>query len=265
MAVSFYSGLDLGKQSDHAAFVLNEPDCTNWPPIHRIRTVKLWELGTKYETIQNELREMCAARKLTVNHMMAVEVNGPGVPVVEKMMDIMPCEVQPIFTAGGAGITNGPDDVLHVSKGQVLVSTIQAVLGENRLRIAPVYWRDELYRQLEVFGVKISKAGNEQFEAIGEAHDDMVMALALALFISEHFAGMGRQRMEMVPADIMPAEKTARALGSVASLRQPAHQNEWAKLAGPLQAGADISRAIFGPGGRPTTRDRMPFGRFRRG
>lgn len=263
--MALFSGLDLGKMTDNAAWMLDDPDVSVWPPIHRIRSIKLWEIGTKYEVVQLDLKNFITRRKIE-GHKMAVEINGPGVPVVETMMDSMPADIQPIFTCGGSGVTNGPDDTLHVAKGQVLIATVQAVLVSDRLRVANVFWREELYRQLEVFGVKISKAGNEQFEAIGEAKDDMVMSLALTLFIAEHFSGIGRDQLAMIPAAVPPADKMLRAAGT--AVAPHVAQNEWARLAGPVDRHSAISRAIFGPGGRPTSIDRIDItggrGRVRR-
>jgi hypothetical protein len=246
-----YSGLDLGQQKDNAAFVLNDPDCSVWPPIHRIISIKMWELGTRYEQIEVDLRDMIVARKLP-RHRMGVEINGPGPRVVESMQHMMPADVEPIYTCGGSGITVGPEGYLHIAKGQILISTLMAAMVSNRIQVAEnIFWQEELYRQLEVFGIKISKAGNEQFEAIGEAKDDLVLALSFAIVLAEHFGSMGKEQLRMVAAaGTPPADKLQRALGGLLLPQQTA-ANEWTRVAGSMNRNESISRAIFGPSGRP--------------
>jgi hypothetical protein len=72
---------------------------------------------------------------------------------------------------------------LHVPK-QDLVSRIQALLQSGRLLIAEALpLRAELERELEGFRAKTSAAGRTTYEALTErVHDDLVLALALALW-----------------------------------------------------------------------------------
>ena len=231
--MALFGGLDLGQQRDNAAFILNNPDCSVWPPVHRIQVIKMWELGTRYEQIELDLKTMIEARKIE-GFTLGVEINGPGPRVVEAMQTMMPAKIEPIFTCGGSGITTGPEGYMHIAKGQILISSVQAALVSDRIRIANVFWREELYRQLEVFGVKISKAGNEQFEAIGDAKDDLVLALSFAIVLAEHFSSHGPDAsFQTVGQPSLPPEKAQRALG----ILQTADRN--------------ISRGIFGPMGRP--------------
>lgn len=238
--MALFGGLDLGQMTDHAAFVLNSPDCSVWPPIHRIQTIKMWELGTRYEQIEQDLKAMIEGRKLSGLITMGVEINGPGPRVVEAMQTMMPARIEPIFTCGGAGITTGPEGYLHIAKGQILISSVQAALCSDRIKIANTYWREELYRQLEVFGVKISKAGNEQFEAIGEAKDDIVLALSFAIVLAEHYGSMGRDQITLISGEQLPQAKLQKAMGTHISLVK-------------TQQTSQLSRAIFGANGRPST------------
>ncbi|MGH7861412.1 MAG: hypothetical protein ACREOS_04150, partial [Candidatus Dormibacteraceae bacterium] len=66
-----------------------------------------------------------------------------------------------------------------------LVSRVLALLEERRLEIsAELPLRDKLVQELTDFRVKISAAGRDTFEARTEgAHDDLVSALCLALWI----------------------------------------------------------------------------------
>jgi len=88
---------------------------------------------------------------------------------------------------GKLTITGGRETSRHgpgwsVPKGE-LVSKLQALLHAGELRIAaslpdaPV-----LLRELQDFRVRFSDAGNATFNAREGAHDDLVLALALAVF-----------------------------------------------------------------------------------
>jgi hypothetical protein len=66
-----------------------------------------------------------------------------------------------------------------------MVSRMQALLQSERLKIAKIPFRDVLVKELESFRVKVSAAGNEQFEAWRESdHDDLVFALGMAVWMA---------------------------------------------------------------------------------
>jgi hypothetical protein len=64
----------------------------------------------------------------------------------------------------------------------------QALLSSRRLKIAKELAEAELLvAELTAFSAKITLAGNETFEAWRERdHDDMVLAVALALWLAEN-------------------------------------------------------------------------------
>ena len=60
-------------------------------------------------------------------------------------------------------------------------------LQSGRLRIgATLPYAATLQKELRDFRVKISKAANETYDAREGAHDDLVLSLAVALFVAEH-------------------------------------------------------------------------------
>jgi len=69
-----------------------------------------------------------------------------------------------------------------VPKGE-LVSKLQALLHSGDLRIAnSLPDAAVLARELQDFRVRFTEAGNATFNAREGAHDDLVLALALAVF-----------------------------------------------------------------------------------
>ena len=67
-------------------------------------------------------------------------------------------------------------------------SVLQAGLSGRRLKIAEGLPHAEiLVGELTTFSTKITQAGNETFEAWRERdHDDMVLAVAMALWLAEN-------------------------------------------------------------------------------
>jgi hypothetical protein len=60
-------------------------------------------------------------------------------------------------------------------------------LQSGRLRIgARLPHGATLQKELRDFRIKISKAANETYDAREGAHDDLVLSLAVALFVAEH-------------------------------------------------------------------------------
>jgi hypothetical protein len=68
-----------------------------------------------------------------------------------------------------------------------LVSTLQVLLAARRLQVAPrLAEAQTLVRELLNFQVKVTRAAYETFGSSGEGqHDDLVLALALALWSAE--------------------------------------------------------------------------------
>jgi hypothetical protein len=69
----------------------------------------------------------------------------------------------------------------------LLVGQVQRLLQSGHLRIgAKLPYAGMLQKELRDFRVKISKAANETYDARESTHDDLVLSLAIALFVAEH-------------------------------------------------------------------------------
>lgn len=95
--------------------------------------------------------------------------------------------LRPVTITAGSGAT-AVGAGFRVAKKQ-LVSILQVVLQSDpgRLRIDPsMKFAKTLVDELSNFKVKITEAANESFEAWRERdHDDLVLALAIAIWVSE--------------------------------------------------------------------------------
>lgn len=182
-------GLDLGQSSDYSALVVAERlDVEPREPGARLgerRDVvhaQRWTLGTPYPAIVAAVVELLDQPELD-SAPLIVDSTGVGRGVVDLFREAHRdghLSRYPIpVTITAASAANG----LHVPK-QDLVSRIQALLQTGRLLIREAMpLRDQLERELAGFSAKTSASGRTTYEALTERiHDDLVMALALAVW-----------------------------------------------------------------------------------
>ncbi len=174
---TYFTGLDLGQSQDFSALVTLE--CTG--DRFDARHIHRWELGTPYPTVVEDLRDWFARQPLH-RTTLVVDATGVGRPVVDMIAEAgLPATVE-AFTIT-AGFTPGDKTVPKKD----LVGSVQAALQTRRLRFAAsLPLRPVLERELETFRVKVTADRNETFSAWRERdHDDLVLALALALWYGE--------------------------------------------------------------------------------
>ena len=95
----------------------------------------------------------------------------------------------PVVITGGA-TESRVNGTFRVAKLH-LASVLTEVLENGRLKIAEMPLRKWLVEELKTFSVKITKAGNETFEAMKDnLHDDGACALALGCWAAERFGGL---------------------------------------------------------------------------
>jgi hypothetical protein len=107
-----------------------------------------------------------------------------GAPVVDifKQAEIN-ADLKPILIHGGDHAVN-EDGVWRVPK-RGLVGVCQVALQTGRLKIASELPDvGVLTQELQNFQVKISESGFDSYEARTGAHDDLVLSLAMALWLA---------------------------------------------------------------------------------
>lgn len=113
---------------------------------------------------------------------MLVDYTGVGRPVLDMFAGRRLLRMaQGVVITGGREVSGNRTGWL-VPKGE-LVSKLQALLHSGDLRIAASLPNAAvLARELQDFRVRFTEAGNATFNAREGAHDDLVLALALAVF-----------------------------------------------------------------------------------
>jgi hypothetical protein len=115
---------------------------------------------------------------------LAVDETGVGSPVVDLFRQAkLPVELFPVHITGGA--TENYDKGVYYVPKRDLVSVVQVALQTDKLKIAnSLPEAATLVRELQDFEIKITDAANDTYGAwrVG-AHDDLVLAVAMALYI----------------------------------------------------------------------------------
>ena len=207
---SLFSGLDLGQTSDPSAMAVLEkvymPDPARpgqWVSLYAVRHLKRWPLGTGYPQIVDDLVGLFGAPPLA-GTALAIDQTGVGRPVVDMVRRArVGARLWPVTITAGHTAAAGEEGEWTVPKKD-LVGTVQALLGQRRLKIAPALAEAEmLAKELSNFQMKITLAANEVFGAWREGqHDDLVLAVATAAWVGERCGTPGGWVSDDVPDDL---------------------------------------------------------------
>lgn len=224
--VTFISGLDLGKLSDPTAYAClrrttkieeSLPDplrtrpedeplwMTDKPVTKRVNHYGLvrlerFDLGTKYDKITERLIDLYAVPPL-MRTVLVPDKTGVGEAVCDMLSKAssdgilrdgmvyrhkLKAILRPITITAGAGWKQDGAG-WRVAKKE-LASVMQVVLQQDRFKIAAVLKHAQtLVRELENFVMKITPAANDTYEAVREGvHDDIVLAVAMAVWVGEN-------------------------------------------------------------------------------
>ena len=180
-------GLDIGQRRDSTAIIVDEhgPDDT-----HRVRHIERPRLGTPYPKVilrVKDIRDRITARTKSVPTIWA-DVTGVGRPIVDEL-SARGVDVVPVTITAGESVTREGRE-WHIGK-LALVGRLEVLLSAGR-----VEWNGSttegkaLTNELHRFALKVSQAGSLSLEAESGAHDDLVIALALAVFEAPRFVGV---------------------------------------------------------------------------
>jgi hypothetical protein len=189
----YFVGLDLGEAVDHSAAVAllrtalpERLKSSRLSYKYEVVGARRWPLKTSYSAVAADVAGLVRDGPLA-QCTLGVDKTGVGSGVLELIRAARPnASVRPIFITGGAEVKqNGPG--WNVPKME-LVSTVNALLDSDRLTIpATIPESDLLGKELRQFRTKVTAAGNETAAADWRtrAHDDLVLALAIAAWLGE--------------------------------------------------------------------------------
>ncbi|WP_288131780.1 hypothetical protein [Microbulbifer sp.] len=188
----YFIGVDLGQSHDPTAIAVIEREKLF---VRETAKGKLELKETSYNLRHLERRPLGESYVLQVAYVASllrrppfrdrvpvyIDYTGVGRPVFDLFEDARVPGVIGVTITGGKEIK--PSKVGVTVPKVTLVSKVQAELHAGRLKIsgklpdAPV-----LVKELQDFRVSYTQAGNATFNAREGAHDDLVLALAIALF-----------------------------------------------------------------------------------
>jgi hypothetical protein len=175
----FTIGVDLGQSFDPTATaVVRKLRQRAGDPIYQVGHLERLPLQTPYPGVVSHVGRMLA--KLPEGSELVLDYTGVGRPVYDlfKAKGILPWGVS--ITAGDVVTKDGRH--YHVPK-LILISTVQALLHDGRLKIhkglADV---QALIAELQDFRAEVTDSGYWRFGARAGKHDDLVLALAIALW-----------------------------------------------------------------------------------
>jgi hypothetical protein len=187
----FYIGVDPGQSIDPTAIaIVQRVTATNGSkPLFRCGHLERLPLATPYPGVVRHVRQLISHPPFLGRAELVLDVTGVGRPVADLFVAEGLRPVKVTITAGNEE-THNDQGMWHVAK-LILVSTVQALLHDGRLHIhrdlpeAPV-----LQAELEDFRATVTDSGRWTFGARSGAHDDLVLALALALWRASRRAPM---------------------------------------------------------------------------
>lgn len=155
-----------------------------------VAAIRRYPLGTSYTSIIAHVVEQLKRPDFGRRPRLVIDGTGVGVAVVEMFRTALRpyadrVECYSVTITAGRAVTPMHKFDWHVAKIQ-LVGSIRAALESRRLKVPPgLEHADTLKRELQDFKVKITDAQNETFQAREGAHDDLVLATALPIWLSE--------------------------------------------------------------------------------
>ena len=188
----FILGLDLGQANDHTAMVAAEVvrGAAGSAPRYRVPFITRAPLSTPYPSIVRRVAETITAPPLAGACHLVVDATGVGRPVLD-MLRGGPLPPVPVVITGGDRV-HGAAGMWRVPKRD-LVAALQLAFQAGRLEIAAgTDHAQTLVAELADFRVRISASGSDSYGAWRDgAHDDLVLALALAVWWGDRMAARG--------------------------------------------------------------------------
>ena len=173
----FYAGLDLGQAQDYTALVV--VDKLEHRLFHTVG-IKRYPLGTPYPAI---VEDVCRLRAEKLSHApLIIDGTGVGRAVVDLFRHRLGRAAVPVQITAGNTAHEGDDNWQYVPKRD-LIGAVQVLLQQGQLKFDAMHPEaPALIHELENYQVKITAAANDTYNAREGLHDDLVLALALALW-----------------------------------------------------------------------------------
>ena len=180
VCVLLIAACDPGKIRDSFGFVVIRVDEDDI----KVRAVKRW-LGRDYTDVERTIAKY--HMKHNFDHIV-VEQNNTGIHVIEVLKRQYNLPVVAVVTS------NNLKDNKKVASARVMDKNLMAnyiagLMMDHKIKFPASGGKDmkELERQIAIFAEHRTEAGNVAYYAPGNEHDDLAMALMLAIHIGKYY------------------------------------------------------------------------------
>ncbi len=199
---SYFMGLDVGKVTDFSALCV----LARWyrkvgDEVQRQYTVTQlgqFPIGLEYVYVEEGVKQVWDKLKLLPSRTICmVDQTGVGSPVCDHLRH-KGMRITGVNITGGSEVTRPNDNTYNVPKA-ILVTLLVSAVQTGILHLLPdLKIKDEFTKQMQNFGYQINReTGHTSYESQSSViHDDLVIAVALALFAGEkiHKGGVATKR-----------------------------------------------------------------------
>ena len=160
---------------------------TELSPTLRVSLLKRFPLRVPYPAMAAEAAELVREVQRRAPHstrQLALDAGGVGRPMLDLIRrERPPCAILPVVITGGTVEGRQPDGTYSVPKRD-LIGGLQVALQQRHLEIPRAIPEAEVLRQeLADYRVKIdATTAHDSYDARSGAHDDLLLALALAVW-----------------------------------------------------------------------------------
>jgi hypothetical protein len=174
-------GVDLGQANDSTAIaVVRKIERFPDKPVFQVGHLRRVALGTPYPAIVVHVMDMLARPRFRGKAELVIDMTGVGRPVFDMFQGYGASPIGVLITGGDSTTRDG--SIYRVPK-ITLVSRLQALLHDQRLHIhKDIPEATALVNELQNFRAEYSETGYIRFNARNGKHDDLVLALAIALW-----------------------------------------------------------------------------------
>ena len=191
----FYIGCDLGKKRDPSTLAVIEAHHANGIPTYLVKFLKRFNLSMLYTDIANKLAAMDKQLRALAEKQDKVAIityildaTGIGGPITETVAKQLPdAKMLKVYITGGISTSTAPDDPYeyHVPKGQLVSGLMAAFDSGTILMTRQSKEINAILDELANFEIHISEAGRDAYNAASSHHDDLVIALSLAVWAAD--------------------------------------------------------------------------------
>jgi hypothetical protein len=160
-----------------------------------VRHLERLPLGMPYPQQIEHVANMLGREPL-IGATFALDFTGCGRPVADQF-ERAGLRPQKVLITAGNEVTTNSGNVHHVPKG-FLVSGLESRMHSGELKIAADLTESPaLKEELRDFGRKVSESGRVTYNARSGAHDDLILAICIALFIATNRPTVHREELRV--------------------------------------------------------------------